>query len=89
MVDVSGDVRTEFDDSSQPGGTGPTSALTQLARSTAAYLKGYQDSYGVKFYAVSLQNELAFDEFYNSCASGAFNKSPFHFFAKVLDCQCH
>jgi O-glycosyl hydrolase len=70
MVDVSGESRAEFDDSSQPGGSGPTSALTQLARSTAAYLKGYQDRYGVKFYAVSLQNELAFDEFYNSCAYG-------------------
>lgn len=58
-VDVTDTPMLEFDDS-KVGGTGQTSALTQLARSTAAYLKGYQDNYGVKFHAVSLQNELAF-----------------------------
>ncbi|MBE7212627.1 MAG: hypothetical protein INR65_16535, partial [Gluconacetobacter diazotrophicus] len=55
-----------FDDS-KLGGTGPTSALTQFARCTAAYLRGFQNRYGVKFYAVSVQNELNFEEFYNSC----------------------
>ena len=55
-----------FDDSSQ-GGTGPTSALTQFARCTAAYLRGFQNRYGVRFYAISVQNELNFEEFYNSC----------------------
>ncbi len=54
-----------FDDSTQ-GGTGPTSALTQFARCTAAYLRGFQNKYGVKFYAVSVQNEVNFEEFYNS-----------------------
>jgi O-glycosyl hydrolase len=29
-------------------------------------LKGFQDTYGVKFYAISIQNELDFEEFYNS-----------------------
>jgi hypothetical protein len=33
----------------------------------AAYLRGFQNAYGVSFYAVSIQNELDFDEFYNSC----------------------
>ncbi len=46
---------------------GPTSALTQFARCTAAYLRGFQNTYGVSFYAISLQNELDFEEFYNSC----------------------
>jgi len=65
-LDTSGTPRAEFDDSSL-GGTGPTSALTQFARCTAAYLRGFQNTYGVNFYAISLQNELDFDEFYNSC----------------------
>ncbi len=47
---------------------GPTSALTQFARITAAYVLGFQRAYGVKFYALSLQNELNFETFYNSCA---------------------
>jgi O-glycosyl hydrolase len=47
-------------------GTGPTSALTQMARGTAAYIKGFQDKFGVKFYAISIQNEVNFPEFYNS-----------------------
>jgi hypothetical protein len=34
----------------------------------AAYLRGFQNAYGVKYYAVSIQNELDFEEFYNSCA---------------------
>jgi hypothetical protein len=33
----------------------------------AAYLRGFQNTYGVKFYATSIQNELDFEEFYNSC----------------------
>jgi O-glycosyl hydrolase len=48
-------------------GTGPTSALTQFSRSIAAYLRGFQNDFGVKFYAISIQNELAFEEFYSSC----------------------
>ncbi len=66
VLDTTGDLRPEFDDSSL-GGTGPTSALTQFARCTAAYLRGFQNTYGVSFYAISLQNELDFEEFYNSC----------------------
>ncbi len=64
-LDVSDTLLPVFDDSSQ-GGTGPTSALTQFARCTVAYLRGFQNHYGVKFYAVSVQNELNFEEFYNS-----------------------
>ena len=51
-----------FDD-----GTGPTSALTQFARCTAAFVKGFQDKFNVKYYAISIQNEINFPEFYNSC----------------------
>ncbi len=65
-LDTSGTPRAEFDDTSL-GGTGPTSALTQFARYLAAYLRGIQNAYGVKFYAISIQNELNFEEFYNSC----------------------
>lgn len=61
-LDTSGTPLDVFND-----GTGPTSALTQFARCTAAYIKGLQDKFGVKFYAVSIQNELNFPEFYNSC----------------------
>jgi len=64
-LDTSGTPVAQFDDSSL-GGTGPTSALTQFARSLAAYLRGYQNTFGVKFYAISIQNELGFEEFYNS-----------------------
>jgi hypothetical protein len=48
-------------------GTGPTSALTQFARGVAAFVKGFQDKFGVTYYAISIQNELNFPEFYNSC----------------------
>jgi O-glycosyl hydrolase len=65
-LDVSGTPLTVFDDSSQ-GGAGPTSALTQFARCTAAYLRGFQRAYQVRFDAVCIQNELNFEEFYNSC----------------------
>jgi O-glycosyl hydrolase len=61
-LDTSDTPLAVFDD-----GTGPTSALTQFARCTAAYIKGFQDKYGVKFYAISIQNELNFPEFYHSC----------------------
>lgn len=61
-VDVSGTPLEVFND-----GSGPTSALTQFARSTAAYIKGLQDAFGVRFYAISIQNEINFPEFYNSC----------------------
>ncbi|MDX2188444.1 MAG: BACON domain-containing carbohydrate-binding protein [Bacteroidota bacterium] len=43
-----------------------TSALTQYARSTAAYLRGFQNRNNVKFYAISIQNELNFETFYHS-----------------------
>lgn len=64
-LDVSGEPLDVFNDS-ELGGTGPTSSLTQYARSTAAYIRGYQDYHNVKFYAISLQNELNFEQFYNS-----------------------
>ncbi len=64
-LDVSDVPLAVFDDSAQ-GGTGPTSALTQFARCTAAYLHGFQNKYGVRFYAISVQNEINFEEFYNS-----------------------
>jgi O-glycosyl hydrolase len=60
-LDVSGTPLAQFDD-----GTGPTSALTQFTRGLAAFLHGFQDAYGVGFYAISLQNELTFEEYYNS-----------------------
>ncbi|MGD3745639.1 hypothetical protein QT503_22555, partial [Xanthomonas citri pv. citri] len=60
-VDVSGAPLEIFND-----GTGPTSALTQFARCTAATLKGLQDKHGVRFYGISIQNEVNFPEFYNS-----------------------
>jgi len=66
VLDVSGAPRAEFDDSSL-GGSGPTSALTQLARGVAAYLHGFQRKYGVRLYAISIQNELGFEQYYNSC----------------------
>ncbi|HEY3449804.1 MAG TPA: hypothetical protein VGK67_25845 [Myxococcales bacterium] len=59
LLDVSGNPVAEL---------GETSALTQYARSLAAWLRGFQNAYGVKFWAVSLQNEVNFEEFYNSCA---------------------
>jgi O-glycosyl hydrolase len=65
-LDTSGTPLSIFDDSSL-GGSGPTSALTQFARCTAAWLRGFQQSYHVRFYAVSIQNELNFEEFYSSC----------------------
>lgn len=48
------------------GGSGPTSSITQFARSTSAYIAGYQKFHNVKFYAISIQNELNFEQFYNS-----------------------
>jgi MYXO-CTERM domain-containing protein len=60
-LDVSGTPLSQFDD-----GTGPTSALTQFARGLAAFLYGFQKAYGVSFYGVSIQNELNFEEYYNS-----------------------
>lgn len=61
-LDVTGNPRAEFFD-----GVENTSALTQFARSTAAYVKGIQDKYNFTFYAISIQNELNFETFYNSC----------------------
>lgn len=64
-LDVS-DTKLEVFNDSSLGGSGPTSALTQFARSTAAYIKGYQAHFNMKFYAISIQNELNFEQFYNS-----------------------
>lgn len=64
-LDVSGMPLDVFDDSDF-GGEGPTSSLTQFARSTAAYIRGFQQHYGVDFYAISIQNELNFEQYYNS-----------------------
>ena len=61
LLDVSGTPLAVFDD-----GTGPTSALTQFARGLAAFLRGFQNAFQTKFYAISLQNELNFEEFYSS-----------------------
>lgn len=61
-LDISNEPLEVFND-----GTGPTSALTQYARSCAAYILGYQRHFGVKFYAVSIQNEPGFEQFFNSC----------------------
>jgi MYXO-CTERM domain-containing protein len=61
LLDVSGTPLSVFDD-----GTGPTSSLTQFARGLAAFLRGYQNAFQTKFYAISLQNELNFEEFYSS-----------------------
>lgn len=43
-----------------------TSALTQYARSVAAWIRGFQNFYNLKFYAFSIQNELGFETDYNS-----------------------
>jgi len=63
VLDTSDEPRAVFDD-----GRGPTSALTQFARSTAAYVLGFQRAFHVRLYALSLQNELNFETFYNSCS---------------------
>ena len=65
MLDVSGEDLAVFDDS-ELGGSGPTSALTQFARSLAAYLRGFQEFHKTRFYAISIQNELNFEQYYNS-----------------------
>ncbi|MBL7821547.1 MAG: T9SS type A sorting domain-containing protein [Saprospiraceae bacterium] len=64
-LDVSGTPLAIFNDQSQ-GGSGPTTSLTQFARSTAAYIAGYQRFHGMNFYAISIQNELNFEEYYSS-----------------------
>jgi len=75
-LDVSEAPVGEFDDSALPGDPGgpnraaprgKTSALTQFARCTAAYLRALQHQYGTRFYAISIQNELNFETFYSSC----------------------
>jgi O-glycosyl hydrolase len=67
LFDASGIPRPEFDDSAL-GGHGPTTALLQFARGLAAEVRGFQRTYQVQFYAISLQNELNFETFYNSCS---------------------
>jgi len=62
-LDCSGEPRQAFDD-----GHGPTSALTQFARGTAATLRGFRRRYGVSVDAISIQNELNFEQFYGSCS---------------------
>jgi O-glycosyl hydrolase len=41
--------------------------LQQFGRYVAAYVAGFQQTFGVPFYAISIQNELIFSEPYNSC----------------------
>jgi O-glycosyl hydrolase len=41
--------------------------LTQFARWVAAYVKGFEQTFGAPIYALSIQNELAFHEPYHSC----------------------
>lgn len=41
--------------------------LEQFGRYVAAYVAGFGRHCGVPFYAISIQNELMFDESYNSC----------------------
>lgn len=41
--------------------------LAQFGLFVASYVKGFQQAYGVPFYAISIQNELAFAESYSSC----------------------
>ena len=62
LLDVTGAALPVFND-----GTANTSALTQFARMVSASLRKFQNQYGVRFYAISIQNELAFEEFYDSC----------------------
>jgi O-glycosyl hydrolase len=50
------------------GGSGPTSAITQMARGLASFLLGFQRTFGVPFHAISIQNEPVFEVFYHSCA---------------------
>ncbi len=64
-LDVSGTKYQQFNDANI-GGTGNTDAITQFARSSAAYILGYQRNFKFKFYSISIQNELNFEEYYNS-----------------------
>jgi O-glycosyl hydrolase len=41
--------------------------LQQFGWFVASYVAGFQQAFGVPFYAISIQNELAFSEPYNSC----------------------
>jgi O-glycosyl hydrolase len=41
--------------------------LAQFGLFVAAYVKGFEQTFGVPFYAISIQNELAFSEPYSSC----------------------
>jgi len=75
-LDVSETPMKEFDDAALPADLngpnadeprGATSALTQFARATVAYLRAIQNATGSRFYAISIQNELNFETFYNSC----------------------
>ncbi len=78
VLDTSGKPLKDFDDSALPGGKGPTSALTQYARNFAAWIRGYQNKFGMKFNVISIQNEPHLEVFYDSClyrTSGEFIKA--------------
>jgi len=60
-LDISNAPLSVFND-----GTQNTSSLMQFARTTASYILGYQRTFNVRFYAISIQNELNFETFYNS-----------------------
>jgi len=67
-LDVSNTPLSVFND-----GTQNTSSLTQFARTTASYILGYQRTFNIRFYAISIQNELNFETFYNSMT---YSQSP-------------
>ena len=44
-----------------------TNYLEELSEFFVAYVKAVKEQFGVTLYALSIQNELEFNEFYNSC----------------------
>lgn len=44
-----------------------TTNLTQFARYLAAWVKGFEQRFGIPLYAISLQNELSFENPFDSC----------------------
>jgi O-glycosyl hydrolase len=57
---------TSFGDSSGGSLIDTPENLEQFGRYVAAYVKGFEQEFGVPFYAISIQNELAFHEPYSS-----------------------
>ena len=57
---------TSFGDSSGGSLLDTSENLEQFGRYVAAYVKGFEQEFGVPFYAISIQNELAFHEPYSS-----------------------